>query len=108
VPLRPCCVISCVRRKRNKPSAPSPVTSIAPINLIIHPVPGTSVSAATPIGAAFPYVREVRWYGPLSHAAGETLNLQRCGEVMEFRVGERIVASVMTSPLGGSDDDATS
>jgi hypothetical protein len=70
-------------------------------------VPGTSVSAATPIGAAFPYVREVRWYGPLSHAAGETLNLQR-GEVMEFRIGERIVASVMTSPLGGSDGDAPS
>jgi hypothetical protein len=48
--------------------------------------------------AAFPHVCEVRWYGPLSHAAGQALDLQPA-EVMEFRIGKRLVASAMTNPL---------
>ena len=55
--------------------------------------------------AAFPGIsEEIRWYGPLSHAVGETLNL-RPAEVMEFHIGERIVASAMTSPTGRADED---
>lgn len=57
--------------------------------------------------AAFPDVGQIRWFGPLSQAAGQALNL-RAAEVMEWRIGERIVVSALTSPLGSPDDDAPS
>ena len=57
--------------------------------------------------AAFPDVGHVQWHSPLSHAAGEALSL-RPAEVMEWRVGERIVASALTTQSGSSDDNAPS
>jgi hypothetical protein len=38
-------------------------------------------------------------YGPLSDNAGRALHL-RPNEVMEWRIGERIVVNSLTDPLG--------
>jgi hypothetical protein len=49
--------------------------------------------------AAFPNVgRDVRLYPPLNEAAGNALHMQP-GEVLEWRIGERIIASSLIDPL---------
>jgi len=51
---------------------------------------------------AFPGVGTVTWHGPFGKAVAEALNLEP-GEVLEWRVGEKIVAGSLTDPLG--DDE---